>query len=114
MLVLSGEVSIPKSEYNAHPMTCLFRHGGEAGYSFNPFATSALDRGMWSAPCPDHFTPGRDPKSILQEAEWALGTAWTSREIFSSTGIGFPNRPTRSMSLYRIRHPGRHSEKYVS
>jgi hypothetical protein len=37
-------------------MTCLCRHSEEAGYSSNPFASSALEGGVWSASRPGHFT----------------------------------------------------------
>jgi len=39
----------------------------EQRYSSNPFATSGLERGGWSAPGCGHFTPGKDPVSIVQE-----------------------------------------------
>jgi hypothetical protein len=32
--------------------------------------TSVLDRGGWSTPQPDNFTPGKDPVPILQGAGW--------------------------------------------
>jgi hypothetical protein len=35
--------------------------------------TSALEGGGWSASRPGHFTPGKDPVSIVQEAGWAPG-----------------------------------------
>jgi hypothetical protein len=34
-------------------------------------------RGEWSAAPPGHFTPGKDPVPILQEAGWALGPVCT-------------------------------------
>jgi hypothetical protein len=30
--------------------------------------TSVLEGGGWSAPCPGHFTPGKDPVPTVQEA----------------------------------------------
>ena len=53
-----------------------------------------------STPRP-HFTPGKDPVHILQEAGWAPGPVWTggkSRSHRDST----PDRPARSQSLYRL------------
>jgi hypothetical protein len=47
-----------------------------------------------------HFTPGKDPVPILQEAVWAPGPVWTgwkSRPHRDS----IPYRPARSHSLYR-------------
>jgi len=48
-----------------------------------------------------HFTPGKDPVPILQEAGWAPGPVWTggnSRPHRNS----IPDRPARSQSLYRL------------
>jgi len=48
-----------------------------------------------------HFTPGKDPVPILQEARWVPGPAWTggkSRPYRDS----IPDRPARSQSLYRL------------
>jgi len=52
------------------------------------------------------LTPGeRDPLPILQEAERASGPVWTGVENFTSTGIRYPYRPSRSKSLYRLSYP---------
>ena len=51
-----------------------------------------------------HFTPGKDPVPILQEAGWAPGpvsTGGKSRPHRDS----FPDRPARSQSLYRLSYP---------
>ena len=53
-----------------------------------------------STPRP-HFTPGKDPVPILQEARWAPGPVWMcgkSRPHRDS----IPDRPARSQSLYRL------------
>jgi len=39
-----------------------------------------LERDGWSAPCPDYFTPKKDPVLIVQEAGWALGQVRTGGE----------------------------------
>jgi hypothetical protein len=39
--------------------------------------TSALECGVWLAPRPGRFTPGKDPVPIVQEAGWAPGPVWT-------------------------------------
>ena len=54
---------------------------------------SALDGGGWSAPRPGHFTPGKDPVLIIQEAGWALGPVWTGAQNLVSTGIRSQDRP---------------------
>jgi len=51
------------------------------------------------------FTPGKDPVPIVQEAGWTPGLVWTGAENLAPTGIGSPNRPARSQSLYRLRYP---------
>jgi hypothetical protein len=53
-----------------------------------------------STPQP-HFTPGKDPVPIVQEAGWAPGTVWTGGKS-RPTGIRSPDRPARSQSLYRL------------
>jgi len=53
-----------------------------------------------STPRP-HFTPGKVPVPVLQEAGWDPGPVWTgvkSRPHRDSN----PNRPARSQSLYRM------------
>ena len=64
-----------------------------------------------STPRP-HFTPGRDPVLILQEAEWAPGPVWKggkSRPHWDS----IPDRPAPSQSLYQLSYPA-HSRKVYS
>ena len=66
--------------------------------------TAALEGGEWSSappPLPPHFTSGKDPVPILQEAGWAPGPVWTggkSRPHWNS----IPDPPARSQSLYRL------------
>jgi hypothetical protein len=51
--------------------------------------TAALEGGEWSAARPDpHFTPGKDPVPIVQEAGWAPGLVWTGGKS-RPTGIFF-------------------------
>ena len=61
--------------------------------------TSALDGGGWSMPRSGHFTPGKDPVSIVKEAGWASEPVWTGAENLAPTGMRSPNRPARSESL---------------
>jgi hypothetical protein len=51
-----------------------------------------------------HFTPGKYPVPIVQEAGWAPGPVWAGVENLAPTGIRSPDRPTRSESLYRLSH----------
>ena len=54
---------------------------------------------------PGRFTPGKYPVPIIQEAGWAPGPVWMGAENLAHTGIGSPDRPARSQSLYRLRYP---------
>ena len=59
-----------------------------------------------------HFTPGREPVPILQEAGWAPGPArkgGKSRPHRDS----IPDRPARSQSLYRPIYPAHTVDKVV-
>ena len=53
-----------------------------------------------STPRP-HFTPGKDPVPILQEARWAPGPAWTGGKSRPHRD-SIPDRPARSQSPYAI------------
>jgi len=51
-----------------------------------------------STPRP-HFTPGKDPVPILQEAGWDPGPVWTGGNSRPQRD-SIPDRPARSQSLY--------------
>jgi len=48
-----------------------------------------------------HFTPGKDPVLILQEAGWAPGPVWTGGKSRPHRD-SIPDRPALSQSLYRL------------
>ena len=81
-------------------------------------ALSFHDRGTrrgWvvsSTPRP-HFTPGKDPIPILQEAGWAPGPFWTGGKS-SHHRDSILARPTRSQSLYRLSYRAHLHVKYLS
>ena len=52
-----------------------------------------------------HFTPGKDPVPILQEAGWALGPVWTGRKS-SPHWDSIPDRPARSSVAIPTELPG--------
>jgi len=56
-----------------------------------------------STPRP-HFTPGKDPVSILQEAGWTPGPVWKGGKSRPHQDL-IPDRPARSQSLYRLSYP---------
>ena len=56
-----------------------------------------------SAPRP-HFTPGKDPVPILQEAGWAPWPVWTGGKSRPHRD-SIPDRPARSQSIYRLSYP---------
>jgi len=53
-----------------------------------------------STPRP-HFTSGKDPVPILQEARWGLGPVWTGGKPRPYRD-SIPDRPASSQSLYRL------------
>jgi len=65
-----------------------------------------------SSPRP-HFTPGKDPVPILQEAGWAPGPVWTGGGESRPHPDSIPDRPARSQSLYRLSYPA-HLFKSIS
>ena len=56
-----------------------------------------------STPRP-HFTSGKDPVPILQEARWAPRLVWTGGKSRPHRD-SIPDRPARSQSLYRVSYP---------
>jgi len=56
-----------------------------------------------STPRP-HFTPGKDPVPIVQEARWAPGPVSTGG-ISRPHRNSIPDRSARSQSLYRLSYP---------
>ena len=56
-----------------------------------------------STPRP-HFTPGKDPVPIVQEAGWAPRQVWTGGKSGPNRD-SIPDRPARSQSLYRLSYP---------
>ena len=71
-----------------------------------PFHDRGTRRGwvVSSMPWP-HFTPRKDPVSIVQEAGWAPGPVWTGEKTRPHQDW-IPGRPARSQSLYRLSYPG--------
>jgi hypothetical protein len=68
--------------------------------------TSTLAVGEWSAARPGpHYTHGKDPVPIVQEAGWASEPVWTGAENLAPHRDSIPDRPARSQSLYRLSCP---------
>jgi len=51
-----------------------------------------------------HFTLGKDPVPILQEAGWTPGPVWTGGKPLPHRD-SIPDSPARSQSLYRLGYP---------
>jgi len=51
-----------------------------------------------------HFTPGKDPVPILQEAGWAPGPVWTGGKSRPHRDL-IPDHPACSQLLYRLSYP---------
>jgi len=60
-----------------------------------------------------HFTPGKDPIPILQEAGWAPGPVWTGRKSRPHWD-SIPNRPARSSVAIPTELPGPRTGPEVS
>jgi len=58
-----------------------------------------------------HFTPGKDPVPILEEAGWAQGLVWTGGKSRPHRD-SIPDRPARSQSLYRLNYRA-HTTSYI-
>jgi hypothetical protein len=54
-----------------------------------------------STPRP-HFTPGKDPIPIVQEARWAPGPVWTGAENLAPTSFDPQIVQPVAQSLYRL------------
>ena len=85
-----------KVKGKGHPRTGHEGPEGEQRHSYTLSLTSALDGVGWSTPCPDRFTPGKDPVPTVQEARWSPGPVWTGAENLAPTGIRSPDRPIQS------------------
>jgi len=64
-----------------------------------------------STPRP-HFTPGKDPVPIVQEAGWAPGPVWTGGKSLPYRD-SIPDRPARSSVVIPTELPGPHIYKYI-
>ena len=60
-----------------------------------------------------HFTPGKDPVPILQEAGWAPGPVWTGGKSRPHRD-SIPDRPASRQSLYRLSYPAHTSSHLMS
>jgi len=69
------------------------------------FHDSSIRRGwvVSSMPRP-HFTPGKDPVPIVQEAGWAPGPVWTGGKSCPHWDL-IPDCPARSQSIYWLNYP---------
>jgi hypothetical protein len=91
-----------KEKSKLHPCTGRTAHRGSRGIALL-FLDHGTRRGWRVSVTPrPHFTPGKDPVPIVQEAGWAPGPVWTGAENFVPTGIRSPDLPARSQSLYRL------------
>jgi len=59
-----------------------------------------------------HFTPGKYPVPIVQEAGWARGPVWTGGKSRPHRD-SIPDRPACSQSLYRLSYRAHTSGKYL-
>ena len=107
-----------KLEYIIHVKGKVFllqaRCGPEGGRGIALLFHDRDTRRGWvvsSTPRP-HFTTGKDPVPILQEAGWAPGPVWTGGKSRPHRD-SIPDRPARSQSLYQLSYPAHTSYMYI-
>ena len=76
-------------------------HRGNRGIALL-FHDHGTRRGWGVSVMPRPHYPRKDPVPIVQRVGWAPGTVWTGAENLAPTGIRSPDRPARSLSLYRL------------
>jgi hypothetical protein len=81
---------------------------GEERYIALPFRSSWHYKGVGCNATPRPPYPWKRPGTNF--IGWAPASVWTDAENLAPTGIRSPDRPARSESLYRLRHPGLHSK----
>ena len=59
-----------------------------------------------------HFTPGKDPVPILQEAGWVPGPVWTGGKSRPHRD-SILDRPARIQSLHRLSYPAHYSGSII-
>ena len=81
---------------------------GEGGVEvqLHSFSKIGARCGGWSTPPSGRFTHMSDRVPIVQEAGWIPGQVWTGTENLAPTAIQFPDRPSRSQSLFLLSYPG--------
>ena len=67
---------------------------------------------MFSSTLRPHFTPWKDPITILQEAGWAPGPVWTGGKSRPHRD-SIPDLPTCSQSLYRLSYPAQYTHTHT-
>ena len=67
---------------------------------------------MVSSTSRPHFTPGKDPVPIVQEAGWVPGPVCTGGKSRPHRG-SIPDCPARSQSLYRLSYPTHYNSYYL-
>ena len=80
------------------PLTCLCRHRGEMQVQLLSIHNLALEGAVWSAPCSNCFTVGKDTTHCT--GEWmGFGSCLDSMENLASTRIQSLDYPACSRSL---------------
>ena len=82
-----------------HPRTGHEGPEEEQWYS-STLSLTSVRNGSGQCHAPAALPRERDPVSMVQGAGWAPAPFWTNKENPAPTGIRFPDRPTRSESLY--------------
>jgi len=75
-------------------------------YGYTLSLTLALDGVSGQRHPPAALPPGKTRYPLYTRLGWAPGPAWTDAKKLAPTGFRSADRPARSESLYRLRHPG--------
>ena len=67
---------------------------------------------MVSSTTRPHFTVGKDPVPIVQEAGWAPGPVWTGGKIRPHR-VSIADHPASNQWLYRLSYPVHHCSSYL-
>jgi hypothetical protein len=112
LVIIHGTVGVYRVKVKSCP--CLVNHHVMKPYwvvevYLHAFLTSALDGGEWSASLPGRFTPGERTLSTHRIGGW-MGPRTgldpvVKRKIPSPCRESNPDRPARSLVLYRLSYP---------
>jgi hypothetical protein len=95
-----------KGKGKVHPRTCHEGPEGEHRYSSTLSLTSVPDGVGGQRHAPAALPPGKNRYPLYRRLRGPQGRYGQVRKISPPTGIGSPDHPARSESLYRLSYSG--------